>query len=62
METPKATDLAEQTAKALGLSQLAPALYQNLLQPTARETGKNILLVAKAVSLGLSPLNGASNR
>ena len=57
METPKATDLAEQTANALGLSQLAPALYQDLLQPAARETGKNILLVARAVSLGLSPLN-----
>lgn len=58
MEPTKEANIAEQAAKALGISQLAPALYQDLLQPAARETGQNLLAVAKAVSLALAPLKG----
>ena len=58
MEPTKEANIAEQAVKALGITQLAPALYQDLLQPAARETGRNLLVVAKAVSLALAPLKG----
>jgi hypothetical protein len=47
-----------QAAKELGLSQLVPAVYQDLLQPAAKEVGQNLVVVAKAVRLALGPFEG----
>jgi hypothetical protein len=55
-----ATD--EQNAKdalqALGVGPAAKELYVDLLRPAARETGQNLLVVAKLISVALGPLHG----
>lgn len=51
-----ASKVAEDAAKALGLTQLVPTIYQDLLQPAAREAGQKLVVVAKAVSIALAPL------
>lgn len=55
------TDEAEaitRAAEALGLRELAPEVYRDLLQPATREVGKNLEKVAKLIGVGLSPLDG----
>jgi hypothetical protein len=59
MASPNEREIAEEAAKALGLTQLLPAMYQDLLQPAAREVGENLIVVAKAVSIALAPLKAA---
>jgi hypothetical protein len=47
-------DLALEAATALGA--VVPEAYRDLLQPSAQELGRGLLLVAKAVNMALSPL------
>jgi hypothetical protein len=49
-------EIVQEAAKALGLGTLVPEVYRDLLQPAVRETGENLVVVAKAVSLALEPL------
>jgi hypothetical protein len=56
MIDPNSIQIAAEAIKELGLAQLAPTVYQEVLQPAARETGKNLLVVAKAVGIAISPL------
>jgi Abortive infection alpha len=56
MNDPNSIQLAIEAAKELGLAQLVPTVYQDVLQPAAQETGKNLLVVAKAVGVAISPL------
>jgi hypothetical protein len=51
-------NIVAETAKTLGLDKLTPAVYQDVLQPAARESGQNLLTVAKAVRIALAPLEG----
>lgn len=46
-----------ETAKALGIGSVLPEVYRDLLQPAAREVGQNLLTVARAVTMTLSPLS-----
>jgi hypothetical protein len=48
--------VAEQAAKALGIKDLVPSIYQDLLQPAAREMGQRLVVIARAVSIALAPL------
>lgn len=59
MQTPEQPDIAAQAAKALGITQLVPAVYQDLLQPAAKEAGQQLVVVAKAVGIALLPLKTA---
>ncbi len=45
--------------KALGVKDILPEIYKDLLQPAVKESGENLLTVAKAVSIAFSPLKGA---
>ncbi len=47
-----------ETAKALGIGEVLPEAYRDLLQPAARELGHNLHLVARGVSAALTPLAG----
>ena len=51
-------DIVEEAAKTLGLKELAPEIYQDLLQPATREVGKALLTTAKVVLIALGPLEG----
>jgi hypothetical protein len=51
--------VVDETLKALGIGAVVPEVYRDLLQPAAREVGRNLLVVAKAVSIGISPLSAA---
>ncbi|MDA3837675.1 MAG: DUF4393 domain-containing protein [Candidatus Delongbacteria bacterium] len=42
--------------KALGLSEIVPEVYHDMLQPAVRQVGNGLLTVAKAVCLSLAPL------
>lgn len=57
MEPNSTLKVAEQAAKELGITQLVPAIYQDLLQPAAREVGQQFVVVAKAVGVALTPLH-----
>jgi hypothetical protein len=46
-------------AKALGLSELAPEVYRDMLQPAARQAGDGLATIAKAVKISLAPLEVA---
>lgn len=48
--------IIEKAAKELGLSQLVPAVYQDLLQPLARELGERLVVIAQTIGLALAPL------
>ncbi|MEA2561491.1 MAG: hypothetical protein QOH06_2995 [Acidobacteriota bacterium] len=48
--------VAEQAAKALGIKELVPAIYQDLLQPAAREAGQRLVVVTQAVGIALAPI------
>jgi hypothetical protein len=43
-------------AKALGLSELVPAVYRDMLQPAAMQVGDGLATIAKAVKISLAPL------
>jgi len=43
-------------AKALGLSELVPDVYRDMLQPAARQVGDGLATIAKAVRISLAPL------
>ena len=59
MTEPEQASTAEQAAQALGITQLVPTIYRDLLQPAARETGQRLVVVARAVSIALAPLEAA---
>ena len=46
----------EEAAKALGLKELAPEIYKDMLQPATRQIGDSLATVAKAVNVALAPL------
>jgi len=46
----------QEVAKALGLSSLLPAAYNDLLSPAARELGEGLATIAKAVKIALAPV------
>ncbi len=50
-------DTVLKAAKELGLGELAPEIYKDILQPAARQVGKELVVVAKVVSIALSPLS-----
>jgi hypothetical protein len=56
---PTTAKVATEAAKELGITQLVPAIYQDLLQPAVKETGQRFVVVARAVAIGLAPLEGA---
>ena len=43
-------------AKALGLGELVPEVYHDMLQPAARQIGDGLATIAKAVRISLAPL------
>ena len=45
-----------ETARALGLGSLLPAVYGDLLSPAARELGEGLATIAKAVKISLAPV------
>ena len=45
--------------KELGVKEILPEIYKDLLQPAVKESGENLLTVAKSVSIAFSPLKGA---
>lgn len=45
--------------KALGIKDVIPKAYEDLLQPAAQELGKSLVVVARAVSMALAPVEGA---
>jgi len=55
---PNADDNLAQALSTVGVGPAAKELYVDLLRPTAIETGKNLLVVARLVSLAMAPLSG----
>ncbi len=51
--------VVSETAKALGITAVIPEIYRDLLHPAAQEVGSQLLVVAKAVRIALSPLAAA---
>ena len=47
--------IISETAKQLGLKDLAPEIYKDLLQPAVREVGNELVKVAKAVCIATAP-------
>jgi len=45
-----------EAARALGLGELAPEIYHDMLQPAVRHIGDGLATVAKAVRISLAPL------
>lgn len=45
-----------EAAKELGLGELVPEIYRDMLQPAAREIGDGLATIAKAVKICLAPL------
>lgn len=45
-----------ETAEALGLGSLLPAVYNDLLSPAAKELGEGLATIAKAVKISLAPV------
>ncbi|MBU1055414.1 MAG: DUF4393 domain-containing protein [Proteobacteria bacterium] len=43
-------------AKALGLGDLIPEVYRDMLQPAVRQVGEGLAVIAKAVKISLAPL------
>ncbi|MDL2122548.1 MAG: hypothetical protein LWX51_05580 [Deltaproteobacteria bacterium] len=43
-------------AKALGLGELVPEVYRDMLQPAARQIGDGLATIANAVRISLAPL------
>jgi hypothetical protein len=59
MPTEEQARIAEEAAKALGITQLMPTIYKDLLQPAAKETGQHLVVVAQAVGIALAPFETA---
>lgn len=59
MNTLPEKSVLPEVAKALGLSEVMPQVYIDLFQPMAKELGGGLLTLAKAVRLGLAPIEGA---
>lgn len=51
-------DSAREALTTLGIGSAARELYVDLLRPAAAETSKNLLVVARLVTLALTPLHG----
>jgi hypothetical protein len=51
--------IVEQAAKELGITNLLPEIYKDLLHPAVKESGEKLVIVAKAVGIALAPLEGA---
>ncbi len=49
----------QEAAKALGLSEVLPAVYNDLLSPAAKELGQGLAVLASAVRVALAPVEGA---
>lgn len=49
-------DTAIKVAKELGIKEIAPKIYEDLLQPSVQELGQGLVVVAKAISVSLAPL------
>lgn len=47
--------IISEAAKELGLKDLAPEIYKDLLQPAAREIGEGLVKVAQAVCIATAP-------
>ncbi len=45
-----------EVAKALGLGELAPEIYHDMLQPAVHQIGDGLATIAKAVKISLAPL------
>jgi len=45
-----------EAAKALGLGEIVPEIYHDMLQPAARQIGDGLATIAKAVKISLAPL------
>ncbi len=45
-----------EVAKVLGLGELAPEIYHDMLQPAAHQIGDGLATIAKAVRISLAPL------
>lgn len=45
-----------ETAKALGVGSLLPAIYGDLVSPAAKELGEGLATIAKAVKISLAPV------
>lgn len=45
-----------EAAKALGLGELVPEVYRDMLQPAARKVGDGLATIAEAVKISLAPL------
>jgi len=43
-------------AKALGLGELAPEIYHDMLQPATHQIGDGLATIAKTVKISLAPL------
>ncbi len=52
-------DPYNEIAQALGLKDLAPQIYKDLLQPSVQELGENLVTVAKCVAISLAPLEAS---
>lgn len=52
-------DDPREIAKALGLAEVTPELYRDLLQPAVREVGQSLEIIARGVKLTLAPLEAA---
>ncbi|HEV2694548.1 MAG TPA: DUF4393 domain-containing protein [Verrucomicrobiae bacterium] len=57
MEPLKTLKIVTDAAEKLGLDELAPTVYEDLLQPAARVTGQNLVVAAKVVEVALAPLS-----
>lgn len=44
-----------ETAKALGITDLVPQVYQDLLQPSVKEIGQSLVHIARAVTIATAP-------
>jgi hypothetical protein len=53
------TEQMAEAARALGLSELVPEVYRDMLQPAARKLGEGLATVAEAVSISLAPLEAS---
>ena len=48
-----------EAAKALGLGELLPEAYRDILQPAARKLGQGLAVIAEAVNVSLAPLEAS---
>jgi hypothetical protein len=52
-------EIISKTLETLDVKNMLPLAYNDILHPAAVEVGKNLLVVAKCVSLALSPLSAS---